>query len=235
MGMLKSASSAWRFALIALTGTLGCNGFGTGNATLPGNTPATSAQIVYRVVGNLGTPFVATVSDTRSSWTLNGVVPLNILIVNVPSPGAGATGATRVLATKLANDSTLLSVELINGFNVKVLSSTFAHYGSVVAGSNGKLDALAPAASPDVRYEIIGPANAIFNAVIEDETTSFALQSRVPTVILQDSPNGGSQTGRVDGIFNLVNHIGPFDIDLFFNGKLVAVGAGAGSVIVKAN
>jgi hypothetical protein len=234
MGMLKSVRSAiWLAVVVTFAGVLGCNGFGTSNVTAPGGTPPVGSQLVYRVVGSLGTPFIATVSDARSSWTLNGVVPLNIVIVNAPSPGGGASGATRMVATKLANDSTLLSIEIINGFGVALVNSTFAHFGSVVGGINGKLQALAPPASPDVRYAIIGPANAIFNAVIEDESTSFALQSRVPTIILQDSPNGGSSSGRVDGIFTLVQDIGPFNIDLFFNGTLVAHAGGGGTQSVK--
>ncbi|HLW71838.1 MAG TPA: hypothetical protein VKS22_14585 [Candidatus Binataceae bacterium] len=228
---------AGALALLALIGLAapGCNGFGTVDATLPGNTPPVSAQTVYRLVGSIGTPFVATISDTRSSWTLNGVVPLNIIIVNIPSPGAGAPGASRIVATKTTNDSRLLSVEILSGFGVADVASTFANYGTVVGGINQKLPALAPKASPDVRYYVKGPATAVFNAVIEDSTTAFALQSRVTTVILQDSPNGGSQSGHVDGIFNLVQDIGPLDIDLFFNGKLVSHAAGGGSQIVKVN
>jgi hypothetical protein len=234
MAMVKSFSAAVRLAgAITLTAMLGCNGFGVGNATSPGSTPSLSAQIVYRVVGNLGTPFVATISDSRSSWTINGVVPLNILVVNIPTISPGVAGPTRLIATKLANDSTLLSIEIISGFDVRLVDSTFAHYGTVVGGLDGELDALAPHASPDVRYFVKGPANGIFNAVIEDVTTAFALQSRVPTVILHDSPNGGSQSGRVDGIFNLVGGGGPLNIDLIFNGALVAHAVGGGTQIVK--
>jgi len=231
---IRRAGAPTLLALIGLA-LLGCNGFGTGNSTLPGNTPPISAQSVYRMVGNIGTPFVATISDARSSWTLSGVVPLNILIVNIPSPGAGAAGSTRIVATKTTNDSRLLSAVLITGFGVAQVASTFSNYGTIVGGINGKLTALAPPASPDVRYYVKGPATAVFNAVIEDSSTSFALQSRVATVILQDSPNGGSQSGHVDGIFNLVQDIGPLDIDLFFNGKLVSHAAGGGSQIVKVN
>ncbi|MGH7839462.1 MAG: hypothetical protein ACREQC_16780 [Candidatus Binataceae bacterium] len=228
----SSLKVAGAFALLAL---LGCNGFGTSDATQPGNTPPVASQTVYRLVGNIGTPFVATISDTRSSWTLSGVVPINIIIVNIPSPGAGANGPTRIVANKLTNDSTLLSVEIISGFTVAAVSSTFAHYGAVVGGIDGRLAAIAPKASPDVRYIIKGPATAVFNALIEDSSTSFALQSRVQTVILQDSPNGGSQSGHVDGIFNLVQDLGPLSIDLFFNGNLVSHAAGGGSQIVKVN
>jgi hypothetical protein len=215
-------------ALLALAVLCGCNGFGSGNATLPGNTPDVAAQTSFRMVGNLGTPFVATISDQRSSWVINGVVPLNVIIANGNNP-------VRIVATKLTNDDALLSIEVIVGFGVASLSSTFSHYGVVVGSVNGTLKALAPPASPDVRFYINGPANGIFNAVVEDEATAFVLQSRAPCVILYDSPNNNSLSGQVDGIFNLVGGAGgPLGINLNFDGGL-AQGGGSGTVTVKIN
>lgn len=215
-------------ALVALVTFSGCNGFGSGNSTLPGSTPDVAAQTSFRMVGNLGTPFVATVSDQRSSWVINGVVPLNVIIANGNFPA-------RIVANKLTNDNALLSIEVINGFGVSSLSSTFANYGMVVGSLNGKLKAFAPPATPDVRFYINGPANGIFNAVVEDASTAFVLQSRAPCVILYDSPNNNSLTGHVDGIFNLVGGAGgPLAIDLNFDGAL-AEGGGSGTVTVKIN
>jgi hypothetical protein len=185
-----------------------------------------AAQTSFRMVGNLGTPFVATVSDQRSSWVVQGVVPLNVIIANGNFP-------VRIAATKLTNDNSLLSIEVINGFGVSSLSSTFANYGTVVGSLNGTLKAFAPPASPDVRFYINGPANGIFNTVVEDLSVAFVLQSRAPCVILYDSPNNNSLTGRVDGIFNLVGGAGgPLSIDLNFDGDLAQAG-GSGTVIVK--
>jgi len=215
-------------ALIVLAVLCGCNGFGSGNATQPGSTPNVAAQTSFRMLGNIGTPFVATVSDQRSSWVLQGVVPLNVIIANGNFPA-------RIVATKLTNDNALLSVEVISGFGVSSISSTFANYGMVVGSLNGKLKAFAPPASPDVRFYVNGPANGVFNATVEDSTTAYVLQSRAPCVIFYDSPNNNSLTGHVDGLFNLVSGAsGPLAIDLNFDGALVQAGGG-GTVTVKIN
>jgi hypothetical protein len=63
-----------------------------------------------------------------------------------------------------------------------------------------------------VRFFVKTPQVGLFTALIEDETTGHALMSRIPAVILFDSPNG-----RVDGIFNQVSFMGVFDIDLLIN------------------
>jgi hypothetical protein len=215
-------------ALVVLVALCGCNGFGAGNATEPGNTPDVAAQTSFRMVGNLGTPFVATVSDQRSSWVINGVVPLNVIIANGNFPA-------RIVATKLTNDNAMLSIEVISGYGVSSLSSTFANYGMVVGSLNGKLKAFAPPASPDVRFYINGPANGIFNATVEDSSTAYVLQSRAPCVILYDSPDNNSLSGHVDGIFNLVGGAGgPLAIDLNFDGALARSG-GSGTVTIKIN
>lgn len=210
---------------IALLAALGCNGFGTNNSTEPGSTPNTQSQTAYRMVGNVGTPFSVLISDQRSSWQINGTAPLSIIIAN-------GLGPTRIVGTKTTNDTRLLSVELINGFDVKVISSTFANYGTVVASFGGRLNTLAAPASPDVRFFVKGPAAGIFNAVVEDETTAYVLQSRAPTIILYDSPNNNSQYGRVDGIFTQVSSGGPLSIDLSFNGHITHAG-GNGTVSIK--
>jgi hypothetical protein len=224
----------WKFvhlralALLALAVVCGCNGFGSGNATQPGSTPDVNAQTSFRMVGNLGTPFIATVSDQRSSWVIQGVVPLNVLIANGNFPA-------RIVATKLTNDNALLSIEVINGYSVATISSTFANYGMVVGSLNGKLRAFAAPASPDARFYINGPASGLFNAVVEDSTTAYVLQSRAPCVILYDSPDNNSLTAHVDGIFNLVGGAGgPLDINLNFDGAIVTSG-GSGTVTVKIN
>src|SRR5271154_3940402 len=93
-----------RLTLIALgLLTAACNGFGTTNITSPGNTPNIATQVGFRVVGRIGTPFSCYISDAVSSWNVQGVVPLNIIIVNESPP-------VRITANKLVNDSSLLSV-----------------------------------------------------------------------------------------------------------------------------
>lgn len=231
VGLHRIYKAAIALALLAM---LGCNGFGTGDATLPGNTLPTSSQTSYRFVGNIGTPFVATISDARSSWVINGVVPLSVVMVNVPLLN-NAAGPVRIVATKLTNDSRLLSVEVLNGFSVQQISSTNANYGLAVANFGARLNALAAPASPDVRFFVKGPATATFNATVEDLSNGFVLQSRAPSIILFDTPNGGSQSARVDGIFSIVQLIGPMSIDLSFNGQVVHAGGSAGTIPIKIN
>lgn len=229
--MLRNSAYWLASLLVALAVLGGCNAFGTGDSTLPGNTPNVAAQTSFRMVGDLGTPFVATVSDQRSSWEIRGVVPLNVIIANNVNPA-------RIVATKLTNDNQLLAIEVISGFGVANISSTFSNYGVVVGSVNGKLKAFAPPASVDARFYINGPANAVFNATVEDESNAFVLQSRAPCVILYDSPNGNSTTGRVDGLFNLIGGAGgPLTIDLVFNGNVVQAvgGSTGGTVTVKVN
>ncbi len=221
----------------AIATALGCNGFGTGNSTRPGSTPNTATQKDFRMVGNIGTPFLAIVSDCRSSWQIRGVVPLNIIIANAPStnsqcPDGDSAGRYRILATKLANDSRMLSVEAIDAYNVANIASTYTNYGNLAANLGGAaLKSIGPPAYPDVRFFITNPGNGTFNAVVEDLTNAYILQSQSPTVILYDFPNGGSTTERVDGIFTTVSG-GPMAIDLTFNGQLVTAGGG-GTVSIK--
>ena len=227
--MRMALASALRATIAAtLVASWGCSGFGTGNATNPGNTPDTAQQVNFRMVGNIGTPFLAIVSNTRSSWKIRGVVPLNIIIANGPLPNS-----MRIVATKLANDTRLLAVEAIAGFDVVEVASTFTNYGNLVANIGGTVKALAPAASPDVRFFVRNINNGIFDAVVEDLTKAYIFQSQSPTLILYDSPNGNSQDGRVDGIFNEVTG-GPLALDLTFNGRRVTAGGG-GTVSIKIN
>lgn len=222
-----------RAVLITLwAGLAGCGGaFGVGNSTSPGSTPNESAQTSYRIVGTIGTPFVATISDARSSWQVQGTIPLSIVIVQDKPP-------ERVVVTKTVGDHSLVSIEITTGFNVRLLASTSDPFGTAVGGvnqggTNGSLLALAAPANPDVRFFIKGPYVNIYNALIEDETHGEVVQSRAPSVLLFDSPNGGSSTGRIDGIFNEVNFLGPFAIDLIFNGVVVKSTAGGTSATLK--
>lgn len=222
--------------VVGLALAAGCGGgFGAGNSTSPGSTPNISAQTSYRIVGAIGTPFVATISNAGSSWVLSGAIPLSIVIVNDKPPD-------RVLVTKLSNDTSLLSVEIIVGFNVKVLASTVDRYGVAVGAvpvsmpghPAPQLPAFSPPAHPDVRFYVNGPAVTVYNALIEDQVQGNVVQSRAPSVILFDSPNSNA-AGRVDGIFNEVSGFGPFSIDLVIDNTLAAVARGGSHATLKAN
>jgi hypothetical protein len=222
--ILIKARFLTRLALGALLLTTGCNGFGTTNITSPGNTPNNPTQVSFRVVGRIGTPFSAYISDARSSWTVKGVVPLTIIIVNEKPP-------VRITATKLINDSSLLSLEVIAGFYVKALASSSATFGTAPDGFQQpgfRSLPYANAASPDVRFYVKGPTTEVFDALIEDQKQSNLLESRVPAVIIFDSP----KSGTVDGIFTAVSITGEFDIDMTWNGAVVDSGGG-GKVTLK--
>jgi len=226
---IRSISALVRIALIACGCTLisACGGaFGTSNATAPGNTPNIAAQVSFRVVGTLGTPFSLLISDADSSWQVRGVVPLSIVIINTKTP-------VRMVATKLVNDSSLLSIEIISGFSVVQLSSTTAAFGVAVGSFGGKLSNFVAPASPDVRFFVKAPTGAVFNALIEDLSHGELVQTRTPALLLFDMPNSGNITKRVDGIFNLVNFFGPFDIDMIVGGSLVKVAAGGTHATLK--
>lgn len=198
----------------------------SGNTGSPGNTPNIAPQSSYRIVGDVGTPFQALVSDSRSSWQFAGTVPTSIVVVNDSPPD-------RILVTKLSNDARLLSLQVIQGLSVGTLDSTVSHFGTAVGNIGGTLAAFANPASPDVRFFVNTPITGLFNALIESETMSSALESRVPAVILFDFPNGGG-SGRVDGVFAQPTFTGVLQVDLLINGQLVQTASGGNPVTVHA-
>ena len=170
-----------------------------------GSTPNVPDQITFRVLGQIATPFSAVVSDARASWRINGVVPFSMVIVNQQPP-------SRMIVTKLANNSALLGGQIIKGFRVEQNASTSAPFGTLSIQTGGALAAIAPPAYPDVRFFVNGPTIETFTGLVEDKLKSFAFQQNAPTVFLFDSPSG-----RVDGSFNQVNHLGPFTVDLYYH------------------
>ncbi|MGH7987207.1 MAG: hypothetical protein ACREQX_13090 [Candidatus Binataceae bacterium] len=205
----------------------GCGGaFGVGNATSPGNTPNVASQVSFRIVGTVGTPFVATISDADASWVIHDAIPLSIVIIQNKYPA-------RMVVTKTANDSSLLSAQIITGFKVQQLSSTSEPFGSAVVAINGTLNAFAPAANPDVRFVVTGPNTAVYDALIEQGNAGQVVQSRAPSLLLLDTANNSDPTARIDGIFNLVSFIGGFNIALSYNGAVVRNAIGGTSASMK--
>jgi hypothetical protein len=206
-----------------------CGGFGSTNTTNPGNTPNIAAQTSFRIVGRIGTPFSVKISDLRSSWDILGVVPLSIVIIHNAPP-------IRVSLNKLVSDNSLISLEIINGFNVQQLASSTSSFG-VAVGNQGKVAGFAPPAgpprtdSPDVRFFVKGPNTELFDALIEDTEHGEIVEARAPALLLFDSPAGGDGA-RVDGTFTAVQALGGFSIDLIYDGVLKrSVSAGASAVI----
>jgi hypothetical protein len=226
--MIFNAQSIRRHTVAAiLCGLLmtSCGGFGSSNNTSPGNTPNISAQTSFRIVGRIGTPFSARISDSRSTWNILGVAPLSVVIVNNSPP-------IRVSVNKLVSDNSLLSLEILNGFTVKQLASSTDNFGVSVGNFGGKVGNFAPLASPDVRFFVKGPNVELFDALVEDTRHGEIVEARAPALILFDSPAGGTG-GRVDATFSAVQFLGDFNIDLIYNGAVVRTALKGTSVTMK--
>jgi hypothetical protein len=182
----------------------------TGFSGSVGNTPNGPRLASYEILGTVGTPFTATVSDSRSSWTLQGVVPLSIVICNNNLPAA-------IVATKTTSNSNLLSLEIVIGTHVADLQSTSAPFGTVSVQAGGPLSSIASPASPDLRIFAAGPLNQRYTAMVEDITTGFVIGARAPTLILFDSPNG-----KVDATFFGGQDYPTFRLNMTLNGVVVA-------------
>jgi hypothetical protein len=183
----------------------------TGFSGSVGNTPNGPKLTSYEILGDVGTPFTATVSDSRSSWTLQGNVPLSITIANNILPA-------RIVATKTTASSNLLSIEIIAGNHVADLQSTSAPFGTVSVQVGGTLTTILPHANPDLRIFVSGPLNVQYQALVEDINTGFIIQSRAPTLILFDTP-----TGKVDAtFFGGGRNFGTFTVNMTLNGVIVA-------------
>ena len=183
----------------------------TGFSGSVGNTPNGPRLASYDILGTVGTPFTATVSDSRSSWTLQGVVPLSIAICNDLLP-------TEIIATKTTSNSNLLSLEIIIANHVAALQSTSAPFGTVsVQAGGGALSSIAPPASPDLRIFAAGPLNERYTAMVEDVTIGYVISARAPTLILFDSPDG-----KVDATFFGGQNYPTFRLNMTLNGVVVA-------------
>ena len=187
----------------------GCNNQ-TGFSGSVGNTPNGPPLASYEILGTIGTPFTATVSDAQSSWTLQGNVPLSIVICNNVLPA-------RIIATKTTSNGNLLSVEIILGNTVKELQSTSAPFGTVSVEAGGTLSSISPPASPDLRIFAAGPANQRYTALVEDITTGFVISARAPTSILFDRPDG-----KVDATFFGNGQFPTFTLNMTLDGVVVA-------------
>jgi hypothetical protein len=207
----EKGMSLYRAVLALIGGALAlaaalsaCGSFGAYGLTTSG-LPNIAAQNYFRVVGNNGTPFSGIVSDSRSSWALSGTVPFTAVVLNGVPP-------FRMIVTKTVADNSPLSVEIINGQGAQMLSSTTQPFGMAAVQAGGSLAANAPPAVPDVRFYMRGPRYVLFSGLIEDDSHSIAVEQRVPTVFLFDSPQG-----TIDGQFNQLTYgSGIISVDLYY-------------------
>jgi hypothetical protein len=202
----------------------GCNqGFGAFQAGV-GNTPNKPPLAAFRILGAPGLQFSAQVSDASSTWNIQGAVPLNVIIVNNQTP-------VRMIVTKQAAGNQILSLQLTVGFVVSDVSSTSDPYGSASIQNNPVHPGFEPPpalANPDVRLFVKGPATERFSGLFEDKGTAFILSDRVPALFLFDHPDGA-----VDATVNQIQNLGPFSIDLLFDGAVVAHASGGPSVTIR--
>ena len=181
----------------------------TGFSGSVGNTPNAPKLTTYQILGTVGTPFTAIASNARSSWVFQGNVPLSVIICNNVPPA-------RIIATKTISDNSLLSLEIINGNHVVDLQSTSAPFGNVSVQAGGTLNSISSPAFPDLRIFASGPANVRFTALVEDIDTGFIIGTRIPALILFDTPNG-----KVDATFFGNGIFGTFMLNMTLNGAEV--------------
>jgi len=208
------------FAAALVLANSACDSFGPTVGGV-GGTESVPPESTFKILGAIGTPFVATVSNNRSTWEVRGSVPLTIVIVDNVLPA-------RMLATKLASNSALMSLEATRGFSVVAYSSTSAPFGIAQVQMSGTVDPLPPSANPDVRIFVRGPATERFQGLVEDIDTAFIVESRVPTLFLFDHPNG-----KVTGQFEQINDLGAFSVNLSVNGSVVAKAGGRSKVTIR--
>ncbi len=220
--MTKLAHIVLGALLVALGFSVGaCQSSLGGFSGAVGNTPPTSPEESFRVLGNPGTAFTATISDARQSWTVQGAIPMSIVIVNNQPP-------VRMVATKLASDKTLMSLNIISGVKLLSYASTTQPFGTAAVQTGATLKEFAPTANPDVRIFVAGPSTELFQGLVEDRNTGFQVQERAPAMFLFDSPDGS-----VDATFFQIQNFGSFDINLSFNGLVVARTSGGPTVNIK--
>jgi len=198
-----------------------CNNNQGGFSGNVGSTPNAPPLTSYQILGTTGTPFTATVSNARSSWTLQGNVPLSMIICNNVLPA-------RIVATKTTSNNNLLSIQIFNGSHLLSTSSTQAPFGTVSLQTNGNAIAIAPPANPDLRIFVAGPAGAAYSALVEDIQIGFIIAASAPTLIFFDTPNG-----KVVGSFFQNRNFGTFNISMTLNGAVVATVTGGPNVIIR--
>jgi hypothetical protein len=219
---MSAALTNCALAIVLSICVMSCGGaFGTANPTSPGSTSNVPAQNSLWVLGTPGTPFQAVINDSTASWNLKGVVPESVVIIN-------STGPVRMVVTKLTNNPTLLSVEILKQIVLVAESSTNEPFGTAVVQSAGGVTVVPPHANPDIRFFVKGPSGGLFTGLVEDLTLGFTVEARSPTLFLFENPDG-----RVDGQFSSLDNAGLFSVDVISEGAPVVQSTGGPNLIVK--
>jgi hypothetical protein len=214
--MQRGALAILAFACAACGGA-----FGTANPTSPGKTSSIPQQASMWVLGTPGTPFQAVVTDSSQSWTFRGVVPESVVIIN-GSPGVQMT------ATKLSNNSALMTTELLSGTNLVAEASTNDPFGTTVVQTFGGLTAIAPRADPNIMVFVKGPSGGLINGLVEDLSLSFVVEARSPALFLFERSDG-----RVDAIINSVDEGGTIFADVLSGGAVAVEATGGPRLLIK--
>ena len=195
---LLPTATLWSAAAALCLILAACNNSLSGFGGFVGNTPNVPPETGFKVLGNVGTPFTLTISNANSTWVVPGTIPLNAWIANNQTP-------CRMIATKLSNDNSLMSLEIDRGGAIISLSSSNAPFGVVSIQTGGTLNTLSPLAIPDVRIYVNGPFGQRFQALVEDSKVGFITNTRAPAVFLFDNPDG-----KIDGQFQQTQNFGSF-------------------------
>jgi hypothetical protein len=218
-----SAAAVRRGALAILAfACAACGGaFGTANPTSPGNTSSIPQQNTLWVLGTPGTPFQALVTDSSQSWTIRGVVPESVVIIN------GAPGV-QMTVTKLTNNASLMTTELIDGTTLVAEVSTTDPFGTTVVQTFGGLTTVAPAADPNIQVFMKGPSGGLLTGLVEDLSLSFVFDARSPALFLFEHPDA-----RVDAIINSTDEGGTIIADILTGGVFAVTASGGPRVLIK--
>lgn len=210
--------------VLALMGLAGCNGSGFGAfQTGVGSTPNRTPSTTFRILGDVGTRFTGFIADTRSTWPITGTIPLNVVVLNNDLP-------MKMTLTKQSSGHGILSIQLTVGYKVSQVASTSQPFGTVSLQTPSTAKGFSPPpaqANPDVRVFVKGPLGERFQGLVEDTQTAYDISDRSPVLFLFDQP-----VGKVDASFQQIQNLGPFVVDLIFNGEVVATTTGEPTVSI---
>jgi hypothetical protein len=210
-------------ALLGCCVAAACGGgaFGTSNPTSPGKTSKTVAEQSFWVLGTPGTPFQAIITDSRESWTFRGVVPQMAVVLNA-SPGVQMT------VTKLSNDRSLVTAELLNANVLVAETSTTDPFGTTVVQTFGGVTGIGPRANPDFRFFMKGPSGGLLNGLVEDLSLSYVFEARAPALFMF-----ARSDGRIDAVINSVDEAGEILVDALSGNTPTLEQTGGPRVLIK--
>lgn len=217
-GIAMALTCALSMAQSGCGSALGCGGLsGNGNSPFTGcsggqNIPPESS---INFVGQNGTLFRATVSDSKASYTFTGTVPTKVVYVNNVLP-------LRILATNLNTTPALLSVQALSGFTTTQFASTSIPGSTISVNVGGPLTTIAGPPACDVRFVVTGPINQAYQALLEQNNNAYENTTTSPTLYLI-----GGASHSVDGVFvEVLGFNGAINVELVINGRVADSGFG---------